>query len=174
METKIFEIDQSHSTIGFSVKYMMFSKVRGQFDEYEATVEMLDEDFRNAKLKLIADAHSINTHDEERDKHLRGADFFDAEENNEIVFESTRINEKEDNKYEISGNLMMNGITRPVTLDAEYSGLMKDPSGNKRISLVISGKIDRYDWEMKYNSPLETGGVLVGKEVAFEIETQFI
>jgi|SRR5690625_489679 len=174
MEPKIFKIDKSHSTIGFSVKYMMFSKVRGQFDDYEATVQMVDEDFKNAKLKLVADAHSINTHNAERDTHLRSGDFFNAEENNEIVFESTKITEKNNNKFEVTGGLSMNGITRPVTFTAEYSGILKDPWGNDRISLVIEGKIDRYDWEMKYNSPLETGGVLVGKEVTFEIETQFI
>ena len=174
METKTFKIDKTHSTIGFNVKYMMFSKVRGQFDNYEATVEIPDENFENAKLHLVAEAHSINTHNEERDKHLRGGDFFNAEENNEIKFESNAITNKSNGKYEVSGNLSINGITKPVVLKAEYSGVMKDPWGNDRISLVIEGNIDRYDWDMKYNSALETGGVLVGKEVNFEVETQFI
>lgn len=174
METKVFNIDKSHSTIGFNVKYMMFSKVRGQFDNYEASVEMPNADFTDAKLNLVADAHSINTHNEDRDKHLRSGDFFNAEENNDIKFVSTKITQKGGEKYEVTGDLTINGITKPVTLDAEYSGVMKDPWGNDRISLVINGKVDRYDWGMKYNSALETGGVLVGKEVVFEVETQFI
>src|SRR5699024_3773358 len=136
MEGKVFNIDKTHSTIGFNVKYMMFSKVRGQFDKYEASVEMPDDNFENARLKLVADAHSINTHNEERDKHLRSGDFFNAEENNEIVFNSAKIVKKSEGNYEVTGDLTINGVTKPVVLKAEYSGVMKDPWGNDRISLV--------------------------------------
>lgn len=174
METKVYKIDGTHSTIGFNVKHMMFSKVRGQFDEYVATIEMAGDDLTNAKMNLNAKAHSINTHNADRDKHLRSADFFNTETNTDIVFESTEISHKSGNDYEVKGNLSMNGITKEVVLAVEYSGIMKDPWGNDRIALVMDGKMNRNDWNMEYNSTLETGGVLLGKDVKFEIDAQFI
>lgn len=174
METKNWTPDASHSTIGFTVKHMMFSKVAGRFDDYQATIEMADGNFETAQLKFEAKSDSINTNNPERDGHLKSQDFFNAEINPTVNFESTNITKKSENDYTVEGNLTMNGITNPITLDAEYSGVMKDPWGNDRIALVMTGKVDRHNWDMKWNSALEAGGVLVSKDVNFDIETQFI
>lgn len=173
METKIFKIDPTHSNIGFNVKHMMFSKVRGNFDTYEASVEMTGNDFETAKLRLEADAHSVNTNNKERDNHLRSADFFNSDSNKKIVFESTDV-KKKGSDYVVTGNLTVNGVTKPVDFTVEYSGVMKDPWGNDRIALVIDGKMNREEWGITYNAALETGGVLVGKDVKFEIDAQFV
>lgn len=174
METKTYKADTAHSTIGFNVKHMMFSKVAGQFDDYTATVEMAGENFEDAKLEFDAEAGSVNTQNEDRDKHLRSAEFFNAENNTRVQFASTEITKKDGNKYEVKGDLTMNGITKPVVLDAEYSGIMKDPWGNDRIALIMDGKVNRHDWEINWNQTLETGGVMVSKNVNFEINAQFI
>src|SRR5699024_6683713 len=124
-----------------------------------------------AKLKLNAVANSVTTNNEERDKHLRSTDFFNTDTNNKVVFESTEIEKKGENDYVVEGDLTFNGVTKLVVLEAEYSGVMKDPWGNDRIALVMKGKANRYDWDMTFNSTLESGGVLVGKEVTFDIDS---
>lgn len=172
--TKTYSVDKTHSNIGFNVKHMMFSKVKGNFENYEASVDFDGENFENAKLAFKAEAASINTNNEDRDNHLRSADFFNAEQNSTIEFESTSVKSKGGNDYTIEGNLTMNGVTRPVVLDAEFSGIMVDPWGNDRIALALGGKVNRFDWDMKWSQALETGGLLVSKEVVFDIETQFV
>lgn len=174
MSIKKWNADTAHTTIGFSVKHMMFSKVHGKFDNYQATIDMKEGNLENATLQFEAKTESINTNNGDRDTHLKSQDFFNAEENPTINFESTGITKKGDNNFVVEGNLTMNGISKPVTLDAEYSGVMKDPWGNDRIALAMKGKINRHDWEMKWNQALEAGGLLVSKEVVFDIDTQFI
>ncbi len=174
VETKSFAIDNAHSNIGFNVKHMMFSKVVGHFDEYTSSIEMAEDNFENAKLAFEAVANSINTNNADRDKHLKGADFFNAEKAGNIVFNSTNIVKKGENDYTVEGDLTINNVTKPIRLAAEYSGIMKDPWGNDRIALIMNTKINREDWNMTYNAALETGGVLVGKEVKLEIDAQFV
>ncbi len=173
MANKVFNIDSTHSTIGFKVKHMMFSKVRGQFDTYTSSVD-LGENFEDSKLKFEADVNSINTNNADRDKHLKSTDFFNADSNNGIKFESTKITKTGDQTYLVEGDLAFNGISKPIQLEAEYSGVMKDPWGQDRLALVMKSKINREDWKMTFNQALETGGVLVGKEVELEIESQFV
>ena len=174
MSTKTWNADASHTTIGFNVKHMMFSKVNGKFDAFTATIDMADGNFETAQLNFEAKTDSINTNNADRDGHLKSQDFFNAEKNPTVNFKSTKVTAKEGNSFTIEGDLTMNGITNPVSLNAEYSGVMKDPWGNDRIALVMTGKVDRHDWDMKWNSALEAGGVLVSKDVNFDIETQFI
>lgn len=174
MEKKIYKIDNSHSNIGFNVKHMMFSKVNGNFNDYEATVEMAGEDFENAVLQFEADASSINTNNEERDKHLRSADFFNAENNAKLHFKSTEIQKKGEKSYVVKGELTMNGQAHLIELNVEYSGIMQDPWGNDRIALVMNAEIDRKDWGINWNQALETGGVMVSKKVNFDINAQFV
>lgn len=173
-ERKVFNADMAHTNIGFAVKHMMFSKVRGKFDDYKATVEIAGEDFENAKLRLEADVKSVNTNNDDRDNHLRSADFFNADETAGLVFESTKITNKGDNEYVVEGDLTMNGITKNVALETMFSGRMKDPWGAERIALVMKGKVNREDWNMVYNAALETGGVLVGKNVDLDVEGEFL
>ncbi len=174
MENKVFKADKAHTNIGFNVKHMMFSKVRGNFEDYEAQIELSREAFEKSKLQFKAIAQSINTNNKDRDNHLRSADFFNSEANKHIAFESTKITKKNENDYVVEGDLTINGITKPVQLEAEYSRIEQDPWGNERVILGMKGKINREEWGMTYNSTLETGGVLLGKDVVLEIESQYV
>lgn len=173
MSTKKWTIDTDHSNIGFRVKHMMFSKITGNFQSYEADITMEDGNLETAKFSFNAKADSVSTNNEKRDAHLRTADFFNAEKNNTVSFSSNKIIKNGD-VYTVEGDLAMNGQSNPVTLDAEYSGVMKDPWGQDRIAVVLKGKINRNEWGITFNQALESGGVLVGETVTLEIESQFI
>lgn len=174
MKGKIFKVDKAHTNIGFNVKHMMFSKVRGNFGDYEAQIEIPEDDFENAKLEFKAIAQSINTNNKDRDNHLKSADFFNSEANKHVAFESTKVIKKDDTLFLVEGLLSMNGVTKPVQLEAEYSKIEKDPWGNERVILALTGKVNREEWNMTYNSALETGGFLLGKEVVLDIESQYV
>lgn len=168
-----WKVDPAHSEVGFKVKHMMFTTVSGRFDKYDATVTMDGDNLETAQAEFSADIASINTANDERDKHLRSADFFNADTNPKLTFRSTSIRKVGDD-YEMTGDLTMNGITKPVTVKVEYSGKMTDPWGNPKIGLNIDGKIKRSDWGLNWNSMLETGGVLVSDEVRLNIEVQLV
>lgn len=170
---KKWNIDPTHSVIGFKIKHMMFTNVNGKFDQFSSDISFNDEQFNQAKLKFEADINSINTSNSDRDNHLKSADFFDAEKFPKITFESTNI-KGAGSDFEITGNLNIHGVTQPVTLQAEYSGLMRDPWGNNKVGLNLTGKINRKDFGLTYNAALETGGVLVGENVNLNIEIQLV
>lgn len=170
---KKWNIDPTHSVIGFKIKHMMFTNVNGKFDQFSSDISFNDEQFNQAKLKFEADINSINTSNADRDNHLKSADFFDAEKFPKITFESTNI-KGAGSDFEITGNLNIHGVTQPVTLQAEYSGLMRDPWGNNKVGLNLTGKINRKDFGLTYNAALETGGVLVGENVNLNIEIQLV
>lgn len=170
---KKWNIDPTHSVIGFKIKHMMFTNVNGKFDQFSSDISFNDEQFNQAKLKFEADINSINTSNADRDNHLKSADFFDAEKFPKITFESTNI-KGAGSDFEITGNLNIHGVTQPVTLQAEYSGIMRDPWGNNKVGLNLTGKINRKDFGLTYNAALETGGVLVGENVNLNIEIQLV
>ncbi|UYW00711.1 YceI family protein [Flavobacterium agricola] len=168
-------VDPTHTTIGFKVKHMMFTNVKGQFEDYTASAETANEEnLVGAKLHFEAKATSINTDNADRDNHLRSADFFDVEKYPTLKFESTAITQKSGNDYVIEGNLTIKDVTKLVQLNGEYSGKLTDPWGNTKSGLNIQGAINRKDFGLSWNSALETGGVLVSEEVKFDIELQFI
>ena len=171
MSTTRWAIDPTHSSVGFKVKHMMFTNVKGNFEKYEATIISDEDDFTNASIEFSADINSINTNNADRDTHLKSGDFFDAENHPKLTFKASSFT-KSGNDYEIAGDLSMRGITKFVKFPAEFSGLMTDPWGNTKAGLNISGKINRKDWGLNWNSALETGGVLVSEEVKLEIELQ--
>ncbi|KDN54437.1 YceI family protein [Flavobacterium seoulense] len=173
MATTKWTIDSTHSEIGFKVKHMMFTNVSGKFDSYEATITTEDDNFENASIEFSADINSINTNNADRDDHLKSGDFFDAENHPKLTFKATSFTKRGDD-FELVGDLSLRGVTKSVKLDTEFSGLMKDPWGNTKAGLNISGKINRKDWGLNWNSALETGGVLVGEEVKLNIELQLI
>lgn len=173
MATTKWSIDPTHSEIGFKVKHMMFTNVSGTFGTYDAVITTEDDNFENANIEFSADISSINTNNADRDNHLKSADFFDAENHPKLTFKATLFTKKGDD-YELIGDLSLRGVTKSVKLDAEFSGLMKDPWGNTKAGLNISGKINRKDWGLNWNSALEAGGVLVGEEVRLNIELQLI
>ena len=174
MATTKWTIDPTHSEIGFKVKHMMFTNVSGKFEKYDATVTTEGDSFENAEVEFSADVNSINTGNTDRDNHLRSADFFNGETNAKMTFRSTYFKRKDNENYELTGDLTINGITKSVTLSVEVSGKMTDPWGNTKVGFNITGKINRKDWGINWNAALEAGGVLVSDEVRLNIEIQLI
>ena len=152
----------------------MFTNVSGKFETYEADITTEDDDFTKSAIAFSADIASINTNNADRDNHLKSADFFDAENHPKLTFVSTSFTKIDEENYELIGELSLHGMTKTVKLPAEFSGLMKDPWGNTKAGLNISGKINRKDWGLNWNSALETGGVLVSDEVRLNIELQLL
>ncbi|MFA9193735.1 YceI family protein [Flavobacterium sp. FBOR7N2.3] len=173
MATTKWTIDSTHSEIGFKVKHMMFTNVSGKFNPYEATIITDEDNFENASIEFSADINSIDTNNADRDDHLKSGDFFDVENHPKLTFKGTSFT-KDGDDYELVGDLSLRGVTKSVKLATEFSGLMKDPWGNTKAGLNISGKINRKDWGLNWNSALEAGGVLVGEEVRLNIELQLI
>jgi len=172
MATTKWAIDPTHSEIGFKVKHMMFTNVSGKFGTYDATITTEDENFENAKIDFSADINSVNTHNADRDTHLKSADFFDADNHPKLSFKASSFSKIDDHNYTLAGDLSLRGVTKPVQFPVEFSGLMKDPWGNTKAGLNISGKINRKDWGLNWNAALETGGLLVSDEVRLQIELQ--
>jgi polyisoprenoid-binding protein YceI len=164
--------DPTHSEIGFKVKHMMFTNVSGKFNEVEVSVENEDGNFATSNIAFSAAISSIDTNNSERDNHLKSGDFFDAEVYPKMNFVSTNIEENGSNNYKVTGDLTIKDVTKPVVLDIEYSGEMKDPWGNIKSGLAIEGKINRKDFGLTWNAALETGGLLVGEDVKLLAEIQ--
>lgn len=173
MSTTKWSIDPTHSEIGFKVKHMMFTNVSGKFTTYDAEITTEDNDFTKSKINFSADVSSVDTNNADRDAHLKGADFFDADKNPKLTFVSSTLVKSGDD-YELTGELSLHGITKTVKLETEVSGELKDPWGNTKVALNINGKINRKDWGLTWNSALETGGVLVSDEVKLNIELQLL
>ncbi len=172
-ETIKWGIDKAHSEIGFKVKHLMISTVRGQFKEYDASIVTTGEDFTTAEVDIWVDPSSIDTGSPDRDKHIRTADFFDIDNHKQINFKgNTYIPVDHDGSYQLHGDLTINGITKRVILDAEFGGIMKDPWGNQKAIITVNGKINRKDWNLVWNVALEAGGVLVSDEVGISCEVQ--
>jgi len=174
MSTTKWSIDPTHSEIGFKVKHMMFTNVSGSFQKFDASIETEEDNFENAKIEFTGDVDSITTGNADRDKHLLSPDFFDAEKHPKLTFSASSFKKLNEGEYELKGDLTLNGVTKPVKLDVEFGGLAKDPWGNLKAGMSITGKINRKDWGLNWNSALEAGGVLVGEEVKLNIELQFV
>lgn len=174
MQTTKWSVDPTHSEIGFKVRHMMFTNVSGKFEKFEVNVESENDDFANAKIDFSADASTITTGNTDRDNHLKSADFFDTENFPKLQFKSTSMKKNSEDEYELTGDLLMHGVTKPVTLNVEYGGIMKDPYGNTKAGFTITGKINRKEWGLNWNSALETGGVLVSEEVRLNIDVQLV
>src|SRR5919198_2300690 len=137
-----WSVDPVHSTVGFSVKHLGIATVRGQFEDFEGTLEIGEGD-ESARAYGTVQGVSVNTGDSGRDEHLRSADFFGVEQNPELRFESAEITQVDDDSFEIAGDLTMNGVTKPITLTAEVQGTETDPWGNERVALEVSGQLNR-------------------------------
>lgn len=166
-------IDPTHSEVNFKVKHLMISTVTGNFGTYEGSVETAnDEDFADAKVNFSADIDSISTGQEQRDGHLKSADFFDAENFPKLTFTSTSMEKVDDENYTLTGDLTIRGTTKQVTLKAEFGGIMGDFYGNTKAGFDISGKINRQDFGLTWGAVTEAGGVVVSDDVrlAFNIQ----
>ncbi|MGZ3883846.1 MAG: YceI family protein [Bacteroidia bacterium] len=168
-------LDPAHSIIDFRVKHLMIAHVKGSFKKFEAVVYTDGHNFKTAEIDFSCEPASVDTHDPQRDKHLQSAEFFDADKFSKISFKGkTAKKGSDDSLYELIGDLTIKGISKPVRLDAEFGGLMKDPWGNEKAGFTITGKVNRKDWGLAWNAPLETGGVLVGEEVKIMCEVELM
>ena len=165
----IWTVDPAHSNVEFSVKHMGIANVRGKFTEFEGTLEV-GEDLASSKARGKVNASSIDTNEEQRDAHLRSADFFNVEEHPEITFESTRVVPIDDESSHVYGNLTMHGVTREVKLDVVLQGTDIDPWDKERAGLEAVGTLKRSDFDMKFNQALGSGNVLVGDKVKVSLD----
>jgi polyisoprenoid-binding protein YceI len=172
--TSSWDIDPAHTTAGFSVTHMMFTTVRGDFSKVSGTLVLDDEDVSKSSVNVSIDTNSIDTHVADRDKHLKSADFFDAEKNPTITFKSTKVEKNGDGKLKVTGDLTMHGVTKPVVLDVNGpSNPIKSPWGTEVRSASATATINRKDWGLGWNKALESGGVVVSDEVKLEINAEF-
>lgn len=173
--TTTWNIDPVHSVAEFKVKHMMISNVKGQFTAVSGVLSLDENDIANSRIEASIDAASIDTRDEQRDAHLKSADFFDAEKYPKLSFQSGSITRTGDGELSIEGDLTIHGVTRKVVFRAEGpSAAAKDPWGNTRIGLSATAKINRKDFGLTWNAALETGGILVGEEVTITLDVQFV
>ena len=167
-------VDTSHSSVGFSVRHMMVSNVKGSFDKFAATVEGSPADPASAKISATIEVASVNTREPKRDDHLRSADFFDAAKFPQMTFTSTTVEKVSATKAKVTGNLTLRGVTKPVVLDVEYTAPVKSPWGKTVVGATATGKINRQDFGVSFSKTLETGGLLVADEVTIQLELEFI
>jgi polyisoprenoid-binding protein YceI len=165
-------LDPAHSNIDFSVRHMMIAKVKGAFESFEADIVADPEDLTTADITFTIDPASVDTRNNDRDAHLRSADFFDVENHPKMTFKAAKIVNKGDGEYEVTGDLTIRGVTRSETFDITYEGSGKDPWGNEKVGFSGVGKINRSDYGLTWNAALETGGVLVGDEIKISFEIQ--
>ncbi|OFE16535.1 polyisoprenoid-binding protein [Humibacillus sp. DSM 29435] len=168
-----YDIDASHTTLGFTARHAMVTKVRGHFGEFEGTAHVDTETPSNSSVTITIQTASVTTGNEQRDGHLKTPDFFDIENYPEATFVSTSV-ERDGIEWAITGDLTINGVTKSVTIPFEETGSAKDPFGNTRVGFEGAVSIDRTEWNLKFNAALETGGVLVSEKVNLEFDISAI
>jgi polyisoprenoid-binding protein YceI len=174
MATTTWAIDASHSGIHFSVRHLVIAKVRGKFTGFSGTLELDEADLTKSKVDVSIDVATVNTADEKRDAHLRSGDFFESEKFPTATFKSTAISKAGGEYYLVKGDLSVHGVTKEVDLHATFEGKGKDPWGGERAAFQAKTTINREDFGMKFNMPLEGGGVVVGTKIELEIEVEAV
>ncbi len=175
MSTTNWILDPTHSEVQFKIKHLMITNVTGSFNSFEVTATTEEEDFTKANVSFKAQVNSISTNNEQRDGHLKSADFFDAENFPVILFDATKAESTdEDGNFELHGDLTIKDVTKNIKLNVEFGGVTKDSYGNTKAGFTISGKINRKDFGLNWNAALETGGVMVSEEVKIMSEIQLV
>lgn len=169
-----YTIDPIHSSIGFVARHAMITKVRGTFDEFDGHLHVEAADPSKSSAKVTIKVASIDTRNADRDAHLRTNDFFAMDEYPEILFESSSVEPVDDTTFRVTGDLTIRGVTRPVTFDLEYNGSAIDPFGNHRVGFEGSVPVNRKDWGITWNAPLELGGVIISDKVTLEFDISAI
>ena len=167
-------LDPTHSELAFKVRHMMITNVKGEFKKFDATVVSQGADFTKSTVDVTIEAASIATGDDQRDGHLRSADFFETDKFSSLSFQGTSFRKIDDDEYKLKGILEIKGVKKEVILDVEFGGINKDPWGNEKVGFSVTGKISRKDFGLTWNAVLETGGVLVSEEVRISAEVQFV
>ncbi len=160
-----WKLDKSHSQVNFTVSHMVFSEVSGTFKNFDVIFDASKDDFTDAKIEATIKTGSIDTQNENRDKHVKGDDFLNAEKFPEMRFKSTKIEQTGKDSYKIIGDMTIRDITKSVTLDAKYKGSIKDTRGNTRVAFKATTTIDRFEFGTKWNRELDSGGLIAGKEI---------
>ncbi|HZH02488.1 MAG TPA: YceI family protein [Myxococcaceae bacterium] len=169
----VYDIDTTHSTVQFTVKHLMVTNVKGEFSKFRGTVDIDEKDPTKSKAETVIETASVDTREPKRDEHLRSPDFFDAAKNPEMTFRSKSIRKAGTNKYKVTGDLTLKGVTKEVVLDAEMPAReVKDPYGNLKRGLTAATKINRKDFGLTWNAPVEAGGVVVGDEVMINLDLE--
>lgn len=175
MATKNWVIDPTHSEVQFKIKHLMITTVTGSFDLFEASVQTEEEDFMRAKVSFTADVASVSTGNEQRDEHLKSAEFFDVTKYPKLKFVATKYESVDnDGSYELYGDLTIRDVTKNVKLGVEFGGVVTDAYGNTKAGFSINGKINRKDFGLTWNAVTEAGGVVVSEDVRIACEIQLI
>jgi polyisoprenoid-binding protein YceI len=169
-----FELDPTHTHIGFTAKHMMVSTVRGSFSDWSGYVDGDPEDPTNARAQATIKTASVSSGADDRDNHLRSADFFNVEQYPEMTYRSTAVEKIDDNNYRVSGDLTIKDVTKPVVLNVEVGQAFADGFGNERLGVSATGKLNRKDWGLQWNMVLEAGRLLVSEEAKLEIDTELV
>jgi polyisoprenoid-binding protein YceI len=169
-----WQLDNVHTHVGFSVKHMMVTTVRGQFRNYKGNVNLDTEDFTRSSFEGEIDVASVDTGNPDRDNHLRTGDFFDAPNYPKILFKSGRIEARGDGEYVVNGSITIRGVTKPIALDVEFLGTSRNPYGKTVAGFSVRGTLNRKDFGVNFNAVLETGGVAVGEKVKLEVDVEAV
>jgi polyisoprenoid-binding protein YceI len=168
-----WKLDPTHSTVEFSAKHLMITTVKGRITDIEGTIYTNEKDPTNSSVEATLKTTSIDTRTDQRDQHLRSADFLNVETYPEIKFRSTRIKGGRE-EFKLTGDLTIRDVTKEITLDVRFEGQAKDPWGGVRVGFSATGRLDRRDFGLTWNQALETGGIVVGNEIKIELEVQAV
>ena len=169
----VWNLDKAHSSVGFAVDHMVISTVYGQFNDFSANVKADNADFTDAVFDFTIQAKSIDTKEAKRDGHLCSPDFFDVQKYPTITFVGKKFEKVSGNMYKVTGDFTMHGVTKTITLDAKF-GVIKDPYGNTRAGININAELDRFDYGLKWNAAVETGGLVVGQKVKLMVNVELV
>lgn len=167
-------VDKSHSKVGFSVSHMVITDVDGYFKEYDAQITTNGDDISKAKVEFTINTGSIFTDNEKRDGHLKSDDFFNAEKYPQIIFRGKSMKKISDKEYKLVGDFTIRDVTKQIELDVKYNGTVKDSYGNTKAGFKVTGEIDRFDYNLKWDKVIEAGSLVVGKEVELVIDLQLV
>src|SRR6056297_148487 len=168
--TGTYTIDAAHSTLGFVARHAMVTKVRGAFNDFTGTFTVDVDDPSSATAEVVIEAASIDTRNADRDGHLKSNDFFAMEEYPQLTFRSTKVEPKSATEFHVTGDLTIRGVTKEVSFDLDYTGAVTDPWGFTRVGFEGRTEVNRKGWGLNWNTPLDTGGVLVSEKVTLEFE----
>jgi len=174
MATKHWILDASHSDIQFKVKHLMITTVTGTFKTFSGTVDTDDDDITTAQVQFTADVTSISTNNDHRDAHLKNGDFFDVDNHPQLTFVSSKLEKVDGDDYKLYGTLTMRGVSKQVTLNVEFGGIITDPWGNTRAGYTVTGKVNRTDFGVSFGAVSDSGAIMLGHDVNIVANVQFV